>query len=35
MENFLTFGLYPALAIFATIALFAIVIQLENLNKKQ
>jgi hypothetical protein len=34
MQNFLTFGLYPLLAMFSTVALWVIVIQLEKINKK-
>ena len=34
MQNFLTFGLYPLLAMLSTVALWVIVIQLEKINKK-
>ena len=35
MEGILTFGVYPTLAFFATVCLYVIARQLEELNKKK
>jgi len=35
MDNFLTYGLYPFCAIMTPILLFAIVIELEKINKNK
>jgi hypothetical protein len=35
MEDLLSFGFYPGLAIFATFCLWAIANELEKLNKKK